>query len=84
MASFTMEMAPKGTTVPAPDGAFLSFKPRQIYHSARGFSVNRHDAYEVVMVHHRPLHDPHPNHGMGNYLLYMTPGECPSIPRSGP
>lgn len=73
-------------TVPdvAPDGAFLSFKPHQIYHSAQGFGVNRHDVYEVVMVHHRPLHDPQPNHGMGNYLLYMAPGECPSIPRSGP
>lgn len=66
------------------DGAFLSFLPHQIYHSAQGFGVNRHDAYEVVMVHHRPLHDPQPNHGMGNYLLYMTPGDCPSIPRSGP
>ncbi|MEK6763746.1 MAG: hypothetical protein AABY96_13635 [Nitrospirota bacterium] len=72
-------------TVPdvAPDGAFLSFLPHQIYHSAQGFGVNRDDAYEVVMVHHRPLHDPQPNHGMGNYLLYMAPGECPSTPRSG-
>jgi hypothetical protein len=34
----------------------------QIYHSAQGFGVN--------------THDPQPNHGMGNYLLYMTPGEC--------
>ncbi len=73
-------------TVPdvAPDGAFLSFPAHQIFHSAQGFGVNRRDAYEVVMVHHRPLHDPQPNHGMGNYLLYMTPGECPSTPRSGP
>lgn len=65
-------------TVPdvAPDGAFLSFLPDQIYRNAQGFSVNTHDDYEVVMVHHRPLHDPQPNHGMGNYLLYMTPGEC--------
>ena len=67
-------------TVPdvAPDGAFLSFLPHQIYRNAQGFSVNTHDDYEVVMVHHRPLHDPQPNHGMGNYLLYMTPGECPA------
>lgn len=73
-------------TVPdvAPDGAFLSFPPHQIYRSAQGFPVNTRDDYEMVMVHHRPLHDPHPNHGMGNYLLYMTPGECPSNPRSGP
>jgi len=67
-------------TVPdvGPDGAFLSFLPHQIYRNAQGFSVNTHDDYEVVMVHHRPLHDPQPNHGMGNYLLYMTPGECPA------
>lgn len=73
-------------TVPdvGPDGAFLSFLPHQIYRSTQGFGVNTHDTYEVVMVHHRPLHDPQPNHGMGNYLLYMTPGECPSTPRSGP
>ena len=61
----------------SPEGAFL---PHQIYRSAQGFGVNRHDAYETVMVHHHPPHDPQPNHGMGNYLLYMTPGECPSIP----
>ena len=57
----------------------------RIYHSAQGFGVNRRDAYEAVKVHHRPLRDPHPNHGMGIYLFYMMmPGECPSIPRSGP
>ena len=73
-------------TVPdvASDGAFLSFLPHQIYHSAQGFGVNTHDAYEVVMVHHRPLHDPQPNHGMGNYLLYMTPGECRAQATTGP
>ena len=66
-------------TVPevAQNGAFLSFRPHQIYQDARGFGVNTHDDYEIVMVHHRPLHDPQPNHGMGNYLLYMTPGRCP-------
>ena len=67
-------------TVPAvgPDGAFLSFRPHQIYHSAQGFGVNTRDAYEMVMVHHRPLQDSRPNHGMGNYLLYMTAGGCPN------
>ena len=66
-------------TVPdvAPDGAFLLFPAHQVYQSARGFGVNTRDDYEVVMVHHRPLQDPHLNHGMGNYLLYMTPGQCP-------
>jgi hypothetical protein len=66
-------------TVPdvEPNGAFLSFRPHQIYRNALGFEVNTHDDYEMLMVHHRPLQDPHPNHGMGNYLLYMTPGRCP-------
>lgn len=67
-------------TVPdvAPDGAFLSFPPHQIYQSGEGFGVNTRDDYEMVMVHHRPLQEPQPNHGMGNYLLYMTSGGCPS------
>lgn len=65
-------------TVPevARNGAFLSFRPHQIYRDAQGFGVNTHDDYEIVMVHHRPLQDSQPNHGMGNYLLYMTPGQC--------
>ncbi len=73
-------------TVPdvAPDGAFLSFLPHQIYHSAQGFGVNRDDVYEVVMVYHRPLHDHQPNHGMGNYLLYMTPGDCQAQAKMSP
>ncbi len=58
------------------DGSFLSFRPHQIFQDARGFEVNTRDDYEMVMVHHRPLQDPRPNHGMGNYLLYMTPGPC--------
>jgi hypothetical protein len=67
-------------TVPdvAPDGAFQSFLPHQIYRSAQGFSVSQRDDYEMVMVHHRPLQEPQTNHGMGNYLLYMTAGGCPS------
>ncbi|MBI4400495.1 MAG: hypothetical protein HY581_02545 [Nitrospirae bacterium] len=73
-------------TVPdvAPDGAFLSFPPHQVYQSTRGFGVNASDDYEVVMVHHRPLQDPHLNHGMGNYLLYMTPGQCPADSKAAP
>ncbi len=65
-------------TVPdvAPDGAFLSFPPRQVYRDARGFPVNTRDEYEMVMVHHRPLQEAQVNHGMGNYLLYMTAGGC--------
>ncbi len=65
-------------TVPdvAPDGSFRSFRPHQVYQTGQGFEVNTTDDYEMVMVHHRPLHDPHPHHGMGNYLLYMAPGRC--------
>ncbi len=50
----------------------------QLYRDPKGFAVNREDEYEMIMVHHRPLQDPRPNHGMGNYLLYMTAGGCPS------
>lgn len=66
-------------TVPdvAPDGTFISFQPHQVFKDPRGFSVSSTDDYEMVMVHHRPLHDPSVQHGMGNYLLYMTPGPCP-------
>ncbi|TKB71124.1 MAG: hypothetical protein E8D45_12160 [Nitrospira sp.] len=60
------------------DGSFLTFRPQQIYQDAKGFEVNARDDYEMVMVHHRPLQDPRPNHGMGNYLLYMTSGRCPA------
>jgi hypothetical protein len=30
----------------------------------------------MVMVHHHPLQKAELQHGMGNYLLYMTPGIC--------
>ena len=60
------------------DGTFLAFQPHQVYKHAQGFSVNMRDEYEMTMVHHHPIHNPNVQHGMGNYLLYMTPGECPS------
>lgn len=65
-------------TVPdvEPDGSFRSFLPHQLFRDARGFDVATSHEYEILMVHHRPLHDPRVNHGMGNYLLYMTPGAC--------
>ena len=59
------------------DGNFRAFQPHQVYKDERGFSVNTRDEYEMTMVYHRPLHDPVEGHGMGNYLLYMTPGTCP-------
>ncbi len=67
-------------TVPdvAPDGTFLSFLPHQVYRNAQGFPVTTRDEYEMVMVRHRPLQEPLMNHGMRNYLLYMTAGSCPS------
>ena len=49
-----------------------------MYKDAQGFSVTKDDEYEMVMVHHHPLQKRDPQHGMGNYLLYMTPGACPS------
>jgi hypothetical protein len=67
-------------TVPDVDaaGTFLAFQPHQVYKDAQGFSVNTKHEYEMTMVHHHPIHNPNVQHGMGNYLLYMTPGECPS------
>jgi len=35
------------------------------------------DDYEMVMVYHHRLQKEKFQHGMGNYLLYMTPGACP-------
>ena len=58
------------------DGTFLAFQPHQVYKDGRGFSVTTRDDYEMTMVYHHPLHDPQVQHGMGNYLLYMTPGVC--------
>jgi hypothetical protein len=67
-------------TVPdvAPDGTFLEFRPHQVYQDGQGFPVRKAEDYEMVMVHHHPLQKQEPQHGMGNYLLYMTPGACPS------
>lgn len=63
------------------DGTFLAFRPHQVYKDARGFPVTTADDYEMVMVYHHPLHDERIQHGMGNYLLYMTPGACASDDR---
>jgi len=67
-------------TVPdvALDGTFLEFQPHQVYKDGQGFSVTKDDDYEMVMVHHHPLQKQEVQHGMGNYLLYMTPGTCPT------
>jgi hypothetical protein len=60
------------------DGTFLQFQPHQVYKDSQGFSVTKADDYEMVMVHHHPLQKKEAQHGMGNYLLYMTPGACPT------
>ena len=60
------------------DGTFLQFQPHQVYQDSQGFPVTKADDYEMVMVHHHPLQKKDAQHGMGNYLLYMTPGACPS------
>ncbi len=66
-------------TVPdvAMDGRFIAFQPHQVYRNPQGFSVTTRDDYEITMVHHHALHNTQEQHGMGNYLLYMTPGVCP-------
>jgi hypothetical protein len=71
-------------TVPdvAQDGTFLEFQPHQVYKDSQGFPVTKADDYEMTMVHHHPLQKKEPHHGMGNYLLYMTPGACPTIPQT--
>ena len=65
------------------DGTFLEFEPHQDYKDSQWFPVTKTDDYEVVMVHHHPLQKKEALHGMGNYLLYMTPGACP-IPSPSP
>lgn len=60
------------------DGTFREFLPHQVYKDEQGFPVTKDDDYEMVMVHHHPLQKEEFQHGMGNYLLYMTPGACPS------
>ncbi|MFO0730704.1 MAG: hypothetical protein U0231_16820 [Nitrospiraceae bacterium] len=65
-------------TVPDVDseGTFRDFLPHQVYKDAKGFPITKKDDYEMVMVHHHPLQNPNIQHGMGTYLLYMTPGSC--------
>lgn len=58
------------------DGTFRDFQPHQVYKNSKGFTVTKSDDYEMVMVHHHLLQNPNIQHGMGNYLLYMTPGTC--------
>ena len=61
------------------DGTLIEFPPRQVYADAQGFPINTRDDYEMVLVHHRPLQQRTEAWGMGNYLLYMTEGECQTL-----
>jgi hypothetical protein len=67
-------------TVPdvAQDGTFLAFRPHQVYRDQEGFPIVENHTYEMTMVYHHPLQFSQNQHGMGNYLLYMTPGACSS------
>ena len=59
------------------DGTFREFLPHHVYQNRQGFPVTMADDYEMVMVYHHRLQKEKFQHGMGNYLLYMTPGACP-------
>lgn len=58
------------------DGTLIGFPDYQVYSDPNGFAVTTRDQYEMVLVHHRPLQARTEMYGMGNYLLYMTPGSC--------
>jgi hypothetical protein len=58
------------------DGTLIAFHPHQVYRDPRGFTISAQDDYEITMVYHHPLQNQAVHHGMGNYLLYMTPGAC--------
>ena len=61
------------------DGTLLGFSDRQIYSDPVGFPVSTKEDYQMVLVHHRPLHLDGDIRGMGNYLLYMTREPCPRV-----
>jgi hypothetical protein len=62
------------------DRTFLEFRTHQVHTDSQGFPVTKADDYEMVMVHHHPLQKKDVQHGMGNYLLYMTPAPAQRHP----
>ncbi|MGQ0554594.1 MAG: hypothetical protein ACT4PN_01430 [Nitrospiraceae bacterium] len=58
------------------DGTLREFLPHQVYRDGQGFPISKDEDYEMVMVYHHSLQNTEAQHGMGNYLLYMTPGAC--------
>lgn len=58
------------------NGNLRGFLPHQIYSSTKGFPVSTKDEYEMTMVYHLNRQEQLDLHGMGNYLLYVSPGAC--------
>ena len=58
------------------NGYLRGFLPQQVYSNTKGFPVNTKDEYEMTMVHHLNRQEQVDLHGMGNYLLYVSPGSC--------
>ncbi len=58
------------------NGNLRGFRPHQVYSSANGFTVNTKDDYEMTMAYHLNRQETVDLHGMGNYLLYLSPGPC--------
>jgi len=58
------------------DGNLRGFLPHQIYSNTKGFPVSTKDEYEMTMVYHLNRQEALDLHGMGNYLLYVSPGAC--------
>jgi hypothetical protein len=59
-----------------PNGNLRGFLSHQIYSNAKGFPVSTKNEYEMTMVYHLNRQESIDLHGMGNYLLYLTPGPC--------
>jgi hypothetical protein len=57
-------------------GNLRGFLSHQVYSSTKGFPVTMKDEYEMTMVYHLNRQEPLDLHGMGNYLLYVSPGAC--------
>ena len=62
------------------DRTFLEFRTHQGHTDSQGFPVTKADDYKMVMVHHHPLQKKDVQHGMGNYLLYITPAPAQRHP----
>jgi len=57
-------------------GNLRGFLPHQVYSSTKGFPVSTKEEYEMTMVYHLNRQESMDLHGMGNYLLYVSPGAC--------